>query len=73
MSNVYFREVKLQGAWQKKAEEHAANGKSFSVRPFNKQTHWLFLEELCHRYDLVSTFDARERTAFFRVRSAEAV
>jgi hypothetical protein len=68
MSNVFYREVKLHGAWQAKAEEHAANGKSFSVRPFNKQVHWGFLEELCARYDLVSTFDARERTAYFSVR-----
>lgn len=73
MSNVYFREVNPHGPWQKKAEEHAANGRSFSVRPFSKQAHWTFLEDLCQRYDLVSTFDARERTAFFRVRSAEPV
>jgi hypothetical protein len=72
MSNVYYREVKLHGSWQKKAEEHAANGRSFLVRPFNKQLHWVFLEELCLRYDFVSSFDARERTASFRPRLAEA-
>ena len=69
MSNVHYREVKLHGAWPKKAEEHAASGRSFSVRPFNKKMHWPFLEELCQRFDLVSTFDARERTAYFRSRS----
>ena len=68
MSNVHYREVKLTGAWQKKVEEHATNGRSFSVRPFNKQLHWPFLEELCQRYDLVTSFDARERTAYFRAR-----
>ena len=68
MSHVHFKEVKLQGAWQKKVEDHAANGRNFSVRPFNKQLHWTFLEELCQRYDLVSTFDARERTAYFTPR-----
>lgn len=66
MSNVHYKEVKLSGAWQKKAEDHAVNGRNFSVRPFNKQLHWPFLEELCQRYDLTSTFDARERAAFFR-------
>ncbi len=68
MSNVNYKEVTSTGAWQKKAEEHATNGRSFSVRPFNKQEHWPFLEELCQRYDFVSSFDARERTAYFTPR-----
>jgi len=69
VSNVFFREVKLHGAWQKKAEEHAASGRSFSVRPFNKETHWTFLKDLCARYNLVSSFDARDKKAFFEVKS----
>lgn len=72
MSNVNYKEVKAGGAaWQQKAEEHASNGTSFSVRSFNKQMHWPFLEELCQRFDLVSTFNARERTAYFDPRTRE--
>ena len=71
MSNVNYREVKAGGpGWQQKVEEHAFNGKSFSVRPFNKQSHWPFLEDLCKRFDLVGTFDARERTAYFDARTS---
>ena len=47
------------------AEEHAANGTSFVVRPFNKQMHWPFLEELRERFQLVATFNALERAAYF--------
>ena len=68
MSHVQYKEVTLKGAWQKKVEDHAQNARNFSVRPFNKQLHWPFLEDLCLRYDLTSTFDARERTAYFRPR-----
>ena len=66
MSNAFYREVRAGGpSWQRKVEEHAANGRNFSVRPFNKELHWVFLEELCQRYRLVPRFDARDRTAFF--------
>ena len=66
MSNVYYREVRPSGpAWQKKAEEHAEAGRSFCVRPFNKQLHWAFLSDLCERHHLAPRFDARERTAYF--------
>ena len=68
MSNVHYRELKLHPGWEKRAEDHAANGKSFAVRPFNKQLHWAFLEDLCQRYGFVSSFDARQRTAYFTPR-----
>jgi hypothetical protein len=66
MSHVNYREVRAGApAWQKKVEEHAANGRNFSVRPFNKGLHWLFLQDLCQRYRFVPRFDARDRTAYF--------
>jgi hypothetical protein len=72
MSNVNYKEVKAGGHnWQQKAEEHAASGTSFSVRPFNKQMHWPFLEGLCKQFDLVGTFDARARAAYFDARSKQ--
>ena len=71
MSNVHYREVRAGGpSWQRKVEEHAAEGKHFSVRPFQKQLHWAFLEDVCHRYGLVPRFDARERTAYFDPQTA---
>jgi hypothetical protein len=66
MSNVYYKELRAGGpSWQKKVEEYAANGKNFSVRPFNKQLHWPFLEDVCQRYRLLPRFDARAQTAYF--------
>jgi hypothetical protein len=66
MSNIHYKEVRAGGpSWQKKVEEHAANGTSFCVRPFNKQLHWAFLEDVCKRYGLVPRFDARERIVYF--------
>lgn len=66
MSNVYYKELPTGGpSWQRKVEEQAASGKNFSVRPFNKQLHWAFLEDLCQRYGLVPRFDARAQTAYF--------
>ena len=75
MNNIHYRQVRVGSpVWQRKVEEHAANGISFSVRPFNKQIHWPFLEAVCERFDLVGTFDARERTAYFGPRTrADAV
>ena len=52
-------------AWQQKAEEHAANGTSFVVRPFNKQLHWAYLDELRERFQLAVRFNALERAAYF--------
>jgi len=67
MSNVIYKEVRggANSAWQQKAEEHAANGTSFVVRPFNKQLHWPFLDELRERFQLVVRFNALERAAYF--------
>ena len=67
MSNVIYKEVRATAstAWQQHAEEHAANGTSFVVRPFNKQLHWEFLEGLRERFQLVATFNALERAAYF--------
>ena len=67
MSNTIYKEVRggATSAWQQKAEEFAANGTSFVVRPFNKQVHWPFLSELRERFQLVVTFNALERAAFF--------
>ena len=66
MSNVHYREVQAGGpGWQKRVEAHAAEGCPFSVRPFQKQLHWTFLEDVCQRYGLVPRFDARERAAYF--------
>jgi hypothetical protein len=67
MSNVIYKEVRAARsvAWQQKAEEHAANGVSFVVRPFNKELHWPFLEELRERFQLVARFNALERAAYF--------
>lgn len=67
MTNVIYKEVRggASSAWQQKAEEHAANGKSFVLRPFNKQLHWPFLNELCDRFQLVVRFNALERAAYF--------
>ncbi len=69
-SNVIYKEVRATAStsWQQHAEEHAANGTSFVVRPFNKQMHWPFLEELRERFQLVATFNALERAAYFDVR-----
>ena len=71
MSNVIYKEVRggSSSAWQQKAEEHAANGTSFVMRPFNKQLHWPFLDELCERFELVVTFNALQRAAYFDPRS----
>jgi hypothetical protein len=71
MSNVNYKCVSgsRMGQWQKLAEEHAANGVSFMVRPFNKQVHWAFLQEVCQRYDLVARFNAVDKSAFFDPRS----
>jgi len=66
-SNVNYKEVTAGkgDVWQQKAEEHAESGKSFVVRPFNKQLHWFFLETLCKRFDLSARFDARQKAAYF--------
>lgn len=67
MSNVIYKEVRGRAgiAWQQKAEEHAANGISFVVRPFSKQLHWPFLEQLQERFALVVTFNALQKAAYF--------
>ena len=67
MTNVIYKEVRASAnnAWQQLAEEHASNGTSFVVRPFRKQLHWPFLEELRARYQLVATFNALEQSAYF--------
>jgi hypothetical protein len=67
MTNVIYKEVRAgkNTAWQQYAEEYANNGTSFVVRPFSKQLHWPFLEELRERFQLVVTFDALTRSAFF--------
>jgi hypothetical protein len=71
MSNVHYKEIRTGGpSWQKKVEEHAANRANFCVRPFNKQLHWAFLEEICKQYSLAPRFDARERAAYFEPQSA---
>ena len=69
MSNIIYKEVRATAStsWQQHAEEYAANGTSFVVRPFNKQMHWPFLEELRERFQLVATFNALERAAYFDV------
>jgi len=69
MSNINYKEVRagVSVAWQQKAEEHAFNGTSFVVRPFHKQRHWPFLEELRDRFHLEVTFNALERAAYFNV------
>jgi len=69
MSNVNYKEVRAvrSAAWQQKAEEHAGNGTSFVVRPFSKELHWPFLKELCDRFQLVPSFNALERAAYFDV------
>jgi hypothetical protein len=69
MSNVHYKTVRTGSPmWQKRVEEHAANGSNFSVCPFNKQAHWAFLEDVCQRYELTPRFEARERTAYFEPR-----
>jgi hypothetical protein len=67
MSNVIYKEVRAvrSVAWQQKAEEHAANGTSFVVRPFSKELHWPFLKDLCDRFNLVPRFSALDRAAYF--------
>ncbi len=67
MSNIIYKEVRAgrTSAWQQNAEDHAANGTSFVVRPFQKQLHWPFLEELRARFQLEVTFNALERSAYF--------
>lgn len=67
MSNVIYKEVRGRAgaAWQQKAEEHAANGTSFVVRPFSKQLHWPFLDDLRERFGLVVTFNALQKAAYF--------
>jgi hypothetical protein len=66
MSNVHYKEVRLSGpSWKKRVEAFAADGAHFSVRPFQKQLHWEFLEDVCRRYGMVPRFDARDRTVYF--------
>ena len=67
MSNVIYKEVRGRAgaAWQQKAEEHAAKGTSFVVRPFSKNLHWPFLDELRERFELVVTFNALQKAAYF--------
>ena len=66
MSNVHYREVHTKGpAWKKKVESHAWEGTHFSVRPFQKQLHWEFLQDVWTRYGMVPHFDARSQTAYF--------
>ncbi len=71
MSNVIYKEVRGSAgvAWQQKAEEHAANGTSFVLRPFNKQLHWPFLSDLRDRFGLVVTFNALQKAAYFDAHS----
>ena len=71
MSNIIYKCVSgtRMSQWQKMSEEHAANGVSFVVRPFQKQLHWPVLEELCQRYDLVARFSAIEKSAYFDPRT----
>ncbi|HMJ91798.1 MAG TPA: hypothetical protein VK530_18385 [Candidatus Acidoferrum sp.] len=64
-TNVIHKSVALKGDWQRKVEEHAMNGISFVVRPFRKDDHWPFLEELCERFNLSCRFVAFERSAYF--------
>jgi hypothetical protein len=70
-SNIIYKEVRggASSAWQQKAEEHAANGISFVMRPFSKERHWPFLDQLRERFALVVTFKALERAAYFDARS----
>ena len=67
MTNVIYKEVRAgkSTAWQQNAEEHANHGTSFVVRPFSKELHWPFLQDLRERFQLVVTFDALTRSAFF--------
>jgi hypothetical protein len=73
MRNAIYKEIRAGGgtAWREKAEQHAENGASFVIRPFNKEAHWTFLSELCDRFDLVPTFNALERAAYFDARPVE--
>ena len=64
-TNVIHKAVLLKGDWQRKVEEHAMNGNSFVVRPFRKNEHWPFLEELCERFDLQPRFVAVDQSAYF--------
>ena len=66
-SNVIYKEVRgsASAPWQQKAEEHALNGTSFVLRPFNKAQHWPFLDELRQRFNLEVRFNALERAAYF--------
>jgi hypothetical protein len=67
MSNVIYKEVRAgsTSAWQQAAEDHAAQGTSFVVRPFRKELHWPFLEELRERFQLQVSFNALQRAAYF--------
>ncbi len=67
MTNVIYKEVRAGAhtAWQEKAEEHAGNGVSFVVRPFSKDLHWPFLNDLRERFQLAVRFNALERAAYF--------
>ena len=75
MTNIIYKEVRgsANSAWQQKAEEHAANGTSFVVRPFNKQLHWEFLDDLRERFQLAVRFNALERAAYFDAPSQQAI
>jgi hypothetical protein len=67
VSNVSFKTINGSRAsnWKETAEEHARNGVAFRVRPFFKAEHWVFLEDLCKRYDLQPTFRAVDKSASF--------
>ncbi len=67
MTNVIYKEVRGSSTcpWKQRAEEHAANGTSFVVRPFNKGIHWPFLDAPRERCKLVVRFDALQQAAYF--------
>lgn len=67
MRNAIYKEVRAgsSSAWMEKAAQHAENGASFVIRPFNKEAHWPFLSDLCERFQLVPTFNALQRAAYF--------
>ncbi len=67
MSNIIYKEVRgfASSLWRRQAEDFAANGTSFVVRPFNKELHWEFLQDLSERFQLTVRFVALERAAYF--------
>ena len=71
MSNVIYKTVNgsRNGQWKQVAEEHASNGVAFLIRPFHKEHHWEFLQDLCKRYDFEPKFRAVDRSASFEPRS----